>query len=269
MPQGYGNLNGDGFGIGWFPPDGTAPSADQTPCVSLRGTLRRPSVVACCVSCCGAWLCMCSVAAAHPGPMLLAHPHTQVALPHMFPTPKPQVFTSITPAWNNENLNRLATKLESGVIFAHVRAAYPGMPVSEQNCHPFQWGERQLGEERRGRGVHCLRQRCHLLVGTGGAAARLVKSGELAATVAGAGAESPYACMSTARRPLSVYAQRRGGRLHAGGLHLVTVAAVADDTPHVPKGVHRILQHGTLCTHTCMPLCPAAARRSGASCWRS
>ncbi|KAI7835447.1 hypothetical protein COHA_010652 [Chlorella ohadii] len=79
---GYGNLNGDGFGIGWFPPEGTAPSADQTPCV----------------------------------------------------------FTSITPAWNNENLNRLATKLESGVIFAHVRAAYPGMPVSEQNCHPFQWG---------------------------------------------------------------------------------------------------------------------------------
>lgn len=26
------------------------------------------------------------------------------------------------------------------MIFAHVRAAYPGMPVSEQNCHPFQWG---------------------------------------------------------------------------------------------------------------------------------
>jgi predicted glutamine amidotransferase len=51
-----------------------------------------------------------------------------------------QVFTSITPAWNNDNLNRLATKLESGVIFAHVRAAYPGMPVSEANCHPFQWG---------------------------------------------------------------------------------------------------------------------------------
>ncbi len=50
------------------------------------------------------------------------------------PLPPLQVFTSITPAWNNENLNRLATKLESGVIFAHVRAAYPGMPVSEQNC---------------------------------------------------------------------------------------------------------------------------------------
>lgn len=80
---GYGNLNGDGFGIGWFSQHGCESSSnDETPCV----------------------------------------------------------FTSITPAWNNENLSRLATKLESGLIFAHVRAAYPGMPVSEQNCHPFQWG---------------------------------------------------------------------------------------------------------------------------------
>ncbi|KDD72798.1 hypothetical protein H632_c2885p0, partial [Helicosporidium sp. ATCC 50920] len=78
---GYGNLNGDGFGIGWFP-RASSLCVDANPCV----------------------------------------------------------FTSVTPAWNNENLNRLATKLESGLIFAHVRAAYPGMPVSEQNCHPFQWG---------------------------------------------------------------------------------------------------------------------------------
>lgn len=38
---------------------------------------------------------------------------------------------------NNENLNRLALKIRSPLMFAHVRAAYPGMPVSEQNCHPF------------------------------------------------------------------------------------------------------------------------------------
>ncbi|KAK2079339.1 hypothetical protein QBZ16_003030 [Prototheca wickerhamii] len=79
----YGNLNGDGFGIGWFP--------------SMAPTRRGLSSDPC-------------------------------------------VFTSITPAWNNENLNRLATKIESRMVFAHVRAAYPGMPVSEQNCHPFQWG---------------------------------------------------------------------------------------------------------------------------------
>lgn len=54
--------------------------------------------------------------------------------------PTPCVFTSITPAWNNENLARLACKIVSPLIFAHVRAAYPGMPVSEQNCHPFMYG---------------------------------------------------------------------------------------------------------------------------------
>jgi hypothetical protein len=31
---GYGNLNGDGFGIGWFPPEPTSAKADHTPCVS-------------------------------------------------------------------------------------------------------------------------------------------------------------------------------------------------------------------------------------------
>ena len=73
---GYGNLNGDGFGIGWYS------------CSAMKDS------------------CPCT-------------------------------FTSVTPAWNNDNLNRLAQKLSSGLIFAHVRAAYPGMPVSEQNCHPF------------------------------------------------------------------------------------------------------------------------------------
>ena len=54
--------------------------------------------------------------------------------------PTPCTFTSITPAWNNDNLGRLACKITSPLVFAHVRAAYPGMPVSEQNCHPFQVG---------------------------------------------------------------------------------------------------------------------------------
>ena len=34
---------------------------------------------------------------------------------------------------NNENLQRLSCKVVSPLMFAHVRAAYPGMPVSEQN----------------------------------------------------------------------------------------------------------------------------------------
>ncbi|MCH8344666.1 MAG: class II glutamine amidotransferase [Planctomycetes bacterium] len=53
--------------------------------------------------------------------------------------PTPCVFTSITPAWSNANLRRLAEKIRSACIFAHVRAATPGLLVSEVNCHPFQY----------------------------------------------------------------------------------------------------------------------------------
>ena len=52
----------------------------------------------------------------------------------------PCVFTSITPAWSNENLLRLSQHVETPCFFAHVRAASPGMKVSEFNCHPFQYG---------------------------------------------------------------------------------------------------------------------------------
>lgn len=54
--------------------------------------------------------------------------------------PTPCVFTSVTPAWSNLNLQRLAPHVESPCFFAHVRAASPGMRVSEANCHPFQHG---------------------------------------------------------------------------------------------------------------------------------
>jgi len=52
----------------------------------------------------------------------------------------PCVFTSATPAWNSVNLRRLAEKITSPLIFAHVRAATPGLPVGEMECHPFQYG---------------------------------------------------------------------------------------------------------------------------------
>ena len=55
-------------------------------------------------------------------------------------SPTPCVFTSLTPAWSNQNLRRLAEHVKSPCFFAHVRAASPGMQVSEQNCHPFQYG---------------------------------------------------------------------------------------------------------------------------------
>lgn len=55
-------------------------------------------------------------------------------------SPTPCIFTSITPAWNNQNLKRLSEHIQSSCFFAHVRAASPGMRVCEMNCHPFQSG---------------------------------------------------------------------------------------------------------------------------------
>ncbi len=53
---------------------------------------------------------------------------------------EPAVFRAVTPAWNNLNLINLARVTQSECILAHVRAASPGMPVSESNCHPFVYG---------------------------------------------------------------------------------------------------------------------------------
>jgi predicted glutamine amidotransferase len=52
----------------------------------------------------------------------------------------PCVFTDVGPAWGNRNLHRLCQKIISPIIFAHVRAAGPGMSVNEDACHPFEWG---------------------------------------------------------------------------------------------------------------------------------
>jgi ergothioneine biosynthesis protein EgtC len=54
--------------------------------------------------------------------------------------PEPGLFTSVRPAWGNRNLIRLAPKIRSSCFFAHVRAASTGSPVTELNCHPFQFG---------------------------------------------------------------------------------------------------------------------------------
>lgn len=54
--------------------------------------------------------------------------------------PVPCFFTSVTPAWSNNNLHRLSEKIRSHCFFAHVRAATSGLPVNEVNCHPFQYG---------------------------------------------------------------------------------------------------------------------------------
>ncbi|KAK3824876.1 MAG: N-terminal nucleophile aminohydrolase, partial [Benniella sp.] len=51
----------------------------------------------------------------------------------------PCIFTSVTPAWNNMNLIRLAEKIKSPLVFAHVRGSNAGS-VSESNCQPWHFG---------------------------------------------------------------------------------------------------------------------------------
>ncbi|KAH9982671.1 nucleophile aminohydrolase [Lactifluus volemus] len=53
---------------------------------------------------------------------------------------QPCIFTSVTPAWNNVNLIRLAEKIKSPLVFAHVRATTAGS-LSLDNCHPFVHGK--------------------------------------------------------------------------------------------------------------------------------
>jgi len=54
-------------------------------------------------------------------------------------TTEPAVFRSITPAWNNRNLQNLARVVTSDCVLAHVRAATQSSGVNEANCHPFRW----------------------------------------------------------------------------------------------------------------------------------
>ncbi|KAI5461458.1 nucleophile aminohydrolase [Mariannaea sp. PMI_226] len=51
----------------------------------------------------------------------------------------PCLFTSTIPAWNCTNLQRIASKTASRLIFGHVRATTEGS-LSEDNCHPFTHG---------------------------------------------------------------------------------------------------------------------------------
>jgi len=52
----------------------------------------------------------------------------------------PAIFRAVTPAWSNQNLLNIARVTKSRCVFAHVRAASPGLPVTQLNCHPFAWG---------------------------------------------------------------------------------------------------------------------------------
>lgn len=52
--------------------------------------------------------------------------------------PRPGLFRSIRPAWNDFNLRDLAENIESHLFLAHVRATSLAT-VQETNCHPFRY----------------------------------------------------------------------------------------------------------------------------------
>lgn len=53
---------------------------------------------------------------------------------------RPCVIKSATPAWGSRSLASLADGVRASHVFAHVRAASPGLAVQETNAHPFQRG---------------------------------------------------------------------------------------------------------------------------------
>lgn len=74
-------------------------------------------------------------------------------------TATPCIFTSLTPAWSNQNLRQLSEHVKSPCFFAHVRAASPGMRVSEANCHPFQFGRYLWMHNGSIEGFTCIKRR--------------------------------------------------------------------------------------------------------------
>ncbi|CAO1620009.1 unnamed protein product [Jaminaea pallidilutea] len=95
------SVNGDGFGLGWYDAEGSGSSSSSS--TSSSSSSRTPS----------------SKDAANPE--------------------APCIFTSVTPAWNNQNLQRLCEKIRSPLVFAHIRASTSGA-LSETNCHPWRFG---------------------------------------------------------------------------------------------------------------------------------
>ena len=155
----YGNLNGDGFGIGWYsaPGDVGASSGSypyphpSSSSVRGGGGGGKASGAANKGGGNGGTMSGAASTAANGGRAAASTAGTGTAATARSGSssaatnasradPTPCVFTSVTPAWNNENLGRLARKIASPLVFAHVRAAMPGMAVNEQNCHPFAHG---------------------------------------------------------------------------------------------------------------------------------
>ena len=54
--------------------------------------------------------------------------------------PTPTLIKSCAPPWSSAMLFEIAESTTTGLLFAHIRAASPGLRVTETNCHPFRFG---------------------------------------------------------------------------------------------------------------------------------
>ncbi len=57
---------------------------------------------------------------------------------------KPCIVRTCAPAWSNRGMESIAQRLSSSRVFAHIRAASPGLPVQDTNCHPYGHGRFQF-----------------------------------------------------------------------------------------------------------------------------
>lgn len=73
--------------------------------------------------------------------------------------PTPCVQRSVSPAWSNRNLQNLAAKTRAAHLFAHVRAATPGMAVMEANVHPFAYDRFMWMHNGQVSGFHHIKRR--------------------------------------------------------------------------------------------------------------
>lgn len=103
------SVNGDGFGLGWY---------DAVECKAAESSSPRN---------------------AHTNGVDDAAPKAKLRDTKDANPEAPCIFTSVTPAWNNQNLRRLCEKIRSPLVFAHVRASTAGA-LSETNCHPWRFG---------------------------------------------------------------------------------------------------------------------------------
>ncbi|EGD74705.1 hypothetical protein PTSG_06066 [Salpingoeca rosetta] len=168
-----GYLNGDGFGLGWYPLVPVLEDSPSTCAAELRPNQgpqdhrAQPEHSSCSTTTSPRESCenedandnqqqqeqqhhapcsFSSTAEARHRASLEAHgpdippPNSESLAGTCFQRSEPCVFTGTGPAWNSTNLRQLSESITASIVFAHVRAATEGTDVTELSCHPFRFG---------------------------------------------------------------------------------------------------------------------------------